>query len=241
MSVRELSVFFPAHDEVENLERTMTAALAFLDDMDLDASEVIVVDDGSTDGTGDVADALALKDPRVRVVHHGSNRGYGAALKSGFGAARLEWVFYTDSDGQFDLGDLNRLLPFAGEFDAVIGYRQRRSDHFVRTVNQSLWTALVHSLFRLGLRDVDCAFKLVRRASLERVGPLVSEGAVISTELLVKLRLTGARVKQVGVNHYPRTAGRASGGSPRVIARAFRELVRLRRELHAWSATFPRL
>ncbi len=233
--VRELSVFFPAHDEAENLARTVSSALTALDQLGLEDLEVVLVDDGSTDGTGDIAESLAARDPRIRVIHHEVNGGYGTALKSGFAAARREWIFYTDSDGQFDVADIDLLLPYAGDFDAVIGYRSRRSDHPIRKVNQALWSGLVRRVLGIDIRDVDCAFKLLRRASLERIEPLVSEGAVISAELLVKLQRSGARLKQVGIPHHPRVAGKPSGGDPRVIARAFRELFRLRRSLRASS------
>jgi glycosyltransferase involved in cell wall biosynthesis len=203
--------------------------------LDLRAYEIVIVDDGSTDGTSAIADDLAARHPHVRVVHHDGNKGYGAALKSGFREATLEWVFYSDSDGQFDLSEIDRLLPHVDANDAVLGHRLRRADHVVRRFNQGLWTALVRLLFRLDVRDVDCAFKLIRRRELERIGPLVSEGAVVSTELLVKLRRAGARMVQVGVSHRPRTAGRPSGNDPRVIARALRELVALRRVLQSWS------
>jgi glycosyltransferase involved in cell wall biosynthesis len=209
--------------------------MAMVKGLDLRAYEIVIVDDGSTDGTGAIADDLAARHPHVRVVHHGGNRGYGAALKSGFGEATLEWVFYSDSDGQFDLKDIDRLLPHVDANDAILGYRVRRADHAVRRLNQGLWTALVRALFRLEVRDVDCAFKLIRRRELQRMGPLVSEGAVVSTELLVKLQKGGARMVQVGVSHRPRTAGRPSGNHPRVIARALRELVTLRRVLRDWS------
>lgn len=167
----------------------------------------------------------------MRVIHHGTNRGYGAALKSGLAAARLDWVFYSDSDCQFDLSEIELLRPYTGEFDAVIGYRAHRSEGAVRKLNQFLWTRVVRALVGLNVRDVDCAFKLLRRSSIEAVGPLVADGAVISAELLVKLQRAGARIKQVPVSHLRRPAGRPSGGSPRVIARAFRELFRLRRRL----------
>jgi glycosyltransferase involved in cell wall biosynthesis len=239
--VCELSVFFPAHDEAENLARTVTSAVTALDRLGLRDLEIVLVDDGSTDGTGDIAESLAAKDPRIRVVHHPVNRGYGAALKSGFAAARREWIFYTDSDGQFDLADIDRLLPYAGEFDAIIGYRIQRSDHALRKVNQALWAGLVRRVLGVDIRDVDCAFKLLRRSSLERIEPLVSEGAAISAELLVKLQRSGARLKQVGIPHHPRVAGKPSGSDPRVIARAFRELFRLRRSLRASSTARPQV
>jgi glycosyltransferase involved in cell wall biosynthesis len=239
--VRELSVFFPAHDEAENLTRTVTSAVTALDRLGLHDLEVVLVDDGSTDGTGDIAESLAAGDPRIRVVHHPVNRGYGAALKSGFAAARREWIFYTDSDGQFDVADIGLLLPYAGEFDAIVGYRIHRSDHLVRKLNQALWSRLVRRVLGIDIRDVDCAFKLLRRASVERIEPLTSEGAVISAELLVKLQRSGARLKQVGISHHPRLAGKPSGGDPRVIARAFRELFRLRRSLRASSSARPQV
>jgi glycosyltransferase involved in cell wall biosynthesis len=231
--VRELSVFFPAHDEAENLARTVTSAIKALDQLRLHELEVVLVDDGSTDGTGDIAESLAAQDRRIQVVHHPVNGGYGAALKSGFAAAGREWIFYTDSDGQFDVADIDLLLPYAGDFDAIVGYRTHRSDNPIRKVNQALWSRLVRRVLGIDIRDVDCAFKLLRRNSLERIEPLVSEGAVISAELLVKLQRSGARIKQVGIPHHPRVAGKPSGGDPRVIARALRELFRLRSSLRA--------
>ena len=239
--VRALSIFLPAHNESDNLERTVKSAITALEHLEIPAVEVIVVDDGSTDGTGDIADALAASDARIRAVHHPTNRGYGAALKSGFAEARRDWVFYTDSDGQFDVGDIHLLLTYAGDYDAVVGYRTRRSDHAIRKLNQALWSRLVRRVLGIDSRDVDCAFKLIRRTSLERIGPLVSDGAVISAELLVKLERSGARVKQVGVPHYPRVAGKPSGGDLRVIARAFRELFRLRRTLRVSSPAGSRV
>jgi glycosyltransferase involved in cell wall biosynthesis len=235
-AVTELSVFFPVHDEAANLVPTVDSALTVLDDLSLREYEIIIVDDGSTDGTRSIADHLAERHASVRVVHHDRNRGYGAALKSGLAAARLDWIFYSDSDCQFDLAEIELLLPHAGEFDAVIGYRSRRSEGALRKTNQVLWTALVRMMFRLDVHDVDCAFKLLRRWSVEQVGPLVSDGAVISAELLVKLQRSRARIEQIPVTHHPRPAGRPSGGSPRVIARAFRELFRLRRRLRARTA-----
>ena len=229
--VDELSLFFPAHDEAANLERTVDAALTVVKGLALRDYEIIVVDDGSTDGTGPLADDLADRHVNVRVVHHHTNRGYGAAIKSGLTAARLEWIFYSDSDCQFDLTEIQLLLPFAEDFDSVIGYRATRSEGALRKLNQFLWTKVVRVVVGLDVRDVDCAFKLLRYSSVQQAMPLVSDGAVISAELLVKLQRDGARIKQVPVTHHPRPAGKPSGASPKVIARAFRELVRLRRAL----------
>lgn len=237
MRVRELSVFFPAFDEVDNIAATVAAALAVLDGLDLDASEVIVVDDGSTDGTGELADRLAAEHPSVRVVHHDRNRGYGAALQSGFGAARLDWICFTDGDGQFDFSEVRTLVAAAEDVDVVIGYRQERADHAGRKLNTWLWSVVVRLLFRLQVHDIDCAFKLLSRGALDRVGPLTSSGAVISTELLAGVRRAGIPMVEVGVTHLPRTAGAPSGASPRVILRALRELVRLR--IRMWRSPRP--
>jgi glycosyltransferase involved in cell wall biosynthesis len=204
----------------------VTDVQAALASLGIPAWEVVVVDDGSTDGTGPLAESLG-----ARVVRHPRNLGYGAALRSGFEAATCEWVFFTDADGQFDPKELAELLPHAATHDAVLGWRRNREDNAVRKLNTWLWRVVVRFVVGLRVRDADCAFKLLRRSAVESVGPLATGGAVTSTELLVKLQRAGVTWVEVPVTHRPRVAGRASGASPRVIARAFVELVRLRRSL----------
>jgi glycosyltransferase involved in cell wall biosynthesis len=228
MRVRELSVFLPCFDEEANVARTVERALAVLRERDLDRFEVIVVDDGSRDRTGAIADDLAEQHEEVRVVHHAQNQGYGAALRSGFEAAKFSWVFFTDGDGQFDLGEIVGFLTAAETVDVVIGYRLERADHFGRRVNTWLWSLAVRALLRLRVRDIDCAFKLLSRDALDRVGPLTASGAVISTELLVGVRRAGLAIREIGVRHYPRQGGAPTGASIGVILRALRELVQLR-------------
>jgi glycosyltransferase involved in cell wall biosynthesis len=231
MAVRELSLFFPAHNEEESVAETVTAAKAAAERLSLTRYELVVVDDGSTDGTGPIADALSRDDPRIRVVHHPERRGYGAALRSGLAAARYEWVFWSDSDGQFDLGEIARLVAHSDSFDVIIGYRVRRADHVVRRINTFMWTVLVRTVFGLRVRDVDCAFKLMRRSWLDEIPALRCEGALVSTELLVRLEQAGARRRQIGVDHRPRRAGTPSGANWRVIATAFVEMLRERRAI----------
>jgi len=227
-----LSFFFPALNEEENVapivEEALTVLPRFADDL-----EITVVDDGSTDRTGAIADELALKDSRVRVIHHGTRRGYGGAVRSGLVAATKPWVFFTDGDRQFALEDLGRLVEAADGADAVVGYRIKRADPARRLFVAWVYNRLIRLLFGGGWRDVDCAFKLFRRDVFARV-PLErvrSNGAFFSPELLITLRRAGLRVRQVGVRHFPRTAHEPKGASPRVIVRAIRDLLRLRARL----------
>jgi glycosyltransferase involved in cell wall biosynthesis len=224
-----VSIVLPCHNEAPNLVAAVRMASeagrrhAF-------AHEVIVVDDGSRDRTLEIATTLAASDPAVRVVVHPTNRGYGAALRSGIAAARQPWVLLTDADLQLDLAELESFVPLAGDHDVIVGYRIERQDPYGRIVAAAVWNRLVERVFRLPVRDVDCAFKLIRRNLLYEL-ELESEGATISTELLVGLLGRDARLAELGVHHRPREAGRQSGTSPRVVARALRELIALRRRL----------
>jgi glycosyltransferase involved in cell wall biosynthesis len=227
-----LSFFFPALNEEDNVapivDEALTVLPRFADDV-----EITVVDDGSTDRTGAIADELARKDPRIRVIHHGTRRGYGGAVRSGLVAATKPWVFFTDGDRQFALEDLGRLIEAADGADAVVGYRIKRADPARRLFVAWVYNRLIRLLFGGGWRDVDCAFKLFRREVFVRV-PLErvrSNGAFFSPELLITLRRAGVRVRQVGVRHFPRTAHEPKGASPRVIVRAIRDLLRLRARL----------
>ena len=226
-----LTVFFPCHNEEANVERVVGAALEAAAGL-TDDYEVIVVDDGSADRTAELTEALAEANPHVRLVRHPKNRGYGGALKSGFAAATKDWIFFSDGDGQFDLGELPALADLVadGECDLALGYRIKRADPFIRLVNAKLYKGLIRVLFGLKVRDIDCAFKLIRRAVFEKV-TLEAEGALISAELLIKAKKAGFRMRETGVHHYPRQAGEQSGANLGVILHTFREIFRLRRQL----------
>ncbi|MBM3450968.1 MAG: glycosyltransferase family 2 protein [Armatimonadetes bacterium] len=224
-----ISAFFPAFNEEGNIEGAVRAAIDVLSTR-CERFEVIIVDDGSRDGTAEVAARLAASDERVRLVRHAANRGYGAALRTGFAAARYDWIFFSDADLQFDLREIDRLLPAAATSDFVIGYRIKRRDPFPRRLNAVLWNRLVRRWFGVRARDIDCAFKMMRRSVVATL-PLQSEGAFLSTELLCRAAAVGARITQVGVTHYPRQWGEQTGANLRVVLRAFRELWRLRRAL----------
>ncbi len=224
-----LSAFFPAFNEESNLRRmyeSLTAALPLV----AAEHEILVVDDGSRDRTGEICEELALADPRVRHIRHVTNLGYGAAVADGLAASRHEYVFFTDGDCQFDISQLSLLVPFAARYDAVIGYRVDRRDNLVRRMNAWAWNLLVDRMFGLRVRDVNCAFKLFRKSALP-ASPLESTGAMINTELLVRMVRAGRSVREVGVRHRPRTAGRQTGANLRVISRAFRELGSFRRRV----------
>jgi glycosyltransferase involved in cell wall biosynthesis len=224
-----LSIFLPMHNERENIDEAVQRACAALQRF-AERGEVILVDDGSTDGTSARADELAASHPEVRVVHHEANRGYGAALQSGIRASRLPWIFYTDGDNQFDLDELALLLPLRHDHGIVTGYRIRRQDPWPRRLNGLVFNLAVGLLFGVRVRDVDCAFKLYRAEIFDGM-PLVSSGAMIDLEIMARARRRGHRIAEVGVHHYPRRYGASSGGSVRVILRAARELGRLFKEL----------
>jgi glycosyltransferase involved in cell wall biosynthesis len=199
--------------------------------------EVVIVDDGSSDGTAEVAATLAEGYRQVRLVMHLTNRGYGAAVRTGITSARMPYILLTDADLQFDLGELESFVPRLKEADVVVGYRLRRNDPPGRRAAAAGWNWLVRLLYGLPFRDVDCAFKLFPRELLQQL-QLSSSGALFSTELLVRARETGAVVSEVGVHHFPRLSGNPTGGNPRVVVRAFRELARLHPSLaHAARAS----
>src|SRR5664280_275422 len=201
---KSLSVFSPVLNEAKALPGVIGRALQVLEGLGLKDFELIVVDDGSTDATARIADDWARRDGRVKVVHHSHNLGYGAALGSGFAAARYEWTVYTDGDGQFNLENIRRFVEPSERVDAVLGYRIKRNDHLGRRVNAWLWGRLVRLILGLKVRDLDCGFKAFRTERIRRIGPLEAQGAVISAELLMKLRMLGCTWEEVGVEHYPR-------------------------------------
>jgi glycosyltransferase involved in cell wall biosynthesis len=222
---RKLSLVLPAHNEADNIEAVVSRAVEVLSRVTPEY-EIIVVNDGSVDGTADIVERLAATHDHVRGVHHPVNRGYGAALISGFQAATGDAVMFMDSDQQFDIAEITALLPYVPHHDIVAGYRIRRQDPMYRRLYGKLFGIVVTILFGLRMRDIDCAFKILRADLLKDV-QLTTPGALINTELLVRSKRRGANIVQVGVHHYPRHAGESSGGSPRVVLRAMGETVRL--------------
>lgn len=229
MNPLSLTVFFPCHNEEGNVERVTLEAILACQRFATDY-EVIIVNDGSKDRTGEIADRLAAEHDCVRVIHNETNLGYGGALQAGYRAATKEYVFYTDGDGQFDLKEIDRVLVLRDKFDIVSAYRINRQDSTMRKLNAFCWGSLVNFLFNLRIKDVDCAFKLLPRRLFDQID-MHSTGALIDTEVLAKARRLEYSIGQVGVNHYPRTVGTQSGANIKVIFRAFRELFRLYRQI----------
>lgn len=222
-----ISVFFPAYNDEASIAGLVYEALALLPTL-TDDFEVIVVNDGSTDGTARVLDELARADSHVRVVHHEVNRGYGAALRTGFASAAKELVFYTDGDGQYDVRELLLLRPLLAEgVDIVNGYKVQRADGWQRKALGAAYNGLAHLLFSIPIRDVDCDFRLLRRRAVERV-ELVSSSGSICVELVHKLGRSGCVFAEVPVRHRPRAHGRSQFFTLRRVGRTALDLLSLR-------------
>jgi glycosyltransferase involved in cell wall biosynthesis len=236
-----ISAVLPAYNEEAIIERTVRHVSGVLSGL-ADDYEVIVTNDGSRDRTGHILADLARREPELRLqaVTHDRNRGYGAALASGFDAATKDLIFLTDGDKQFDVSELADFLPaMDSQTDLVIGWRRNRADPPMRLLNAWGWKTLVNTLFGYTARDVDCAFKLFRRSVWESL-TVHARGATFSAEFLIKARRLGFRVRELPVSHYPRTAGSPTGARLSVIVRAFVELFHLWRNLDRELAEDPR-
>ena len=223
----ELSVFFPAHNEEENIVPLIKQTLKVLPSL-VKKFEIIIVNDGSTDRTGKLGRELSRKHRVVYSYNH-KNLGYGGALKKGFSKTKYRWVFYTDSDLQFDITELKKFIALTADYQLILGYRKNRAEGARRTMLANalkVWNAILLG-FPRDIKDIDCAFKLIHRDVLQLVQPLTSDGAMISTELLLKAHLSHIPYIQVGVKHYPRKSGTPSGSNWLVIARAVRDTFHL--------------
>jgi glycosyltransferase involved in cell wall biosynthesis len=223
-----ISAIVPAYNEEAVIERAVLDLAGILGRLTTEY-EIVVVDDGSRDRTASVLAGMRGRFPGLplRIVTPAQNRGYGAALASGFDSAAHELIFITDGDRQFDVAELQRFLAALDpQTDLVIGWRVSRADPLPRLLNAWGWKLLVNAMFGYTARDVDCAFKLFRRRVWERT-TVHAHGATFSAELLVKARRLGFQVKELPVRHLPRTAGTATGARLDVIARAFQELFQL--------------
>lgn len=217
-----LSVVLPTYNEEENIILVIAKILTVL--RNSCSFEILVVDDGSTDNTSYLVQEYALMDKKIRLISHQTNLGYGSAVSTGLRNAIGEFVFFSDSDGQFDFQELPHFLSLIQYSDIVIGYRLTRKDPFHRKLNSYLWTKLNNRYFQLGVRDLNCAFKLFRKSFVQSL-KLDVQGASINAVILTQARSQGLRIIQSPVTHYPRIGGTQTGANPIVILRAIGEFI----------------
>ena len=230
--IDQLSVFFPAYNEEKNIETTTLKAKKVLEEI-AEEWEIIIVNDGSKDKTGEIAEKLAKNDTRIEEITHSTNRGYGASLKSGLYSSRFPWIAFTDSDGQFDFSEISKFIETQKETgaDLVIGYYLKRQVPLYRKLNSFLWELTVLILFGLKVRDIDCGFKLISKSVLDKIQKLESErGAFISSEFLIKAKKAGVKIVEIGVHHYPATRP-GTGANLNVIIKSFADLFKLWKKL----------
>jgi len=224
--VPQLSVFFPAYNEEENIKDTLVKAIRVLKEI-ADKWEAIVVNDGSTDRTGEIVKQLAKENENIRLITHKVNKGYGGAIKTGIFSSRYSLIAYMDSDGQFDFEEIKKFLAQIKKADLVAGYRKKRIDSLYRRVlARILWLA-DWGLFGLTVKDVDCGFKLFKKEVVDKIGKLVTESAITETEFVVRAKKAGFKIAQVGVNHNPRVEGEQTGGKLKIILKAAIEGLKL--------------
>lgn len=229
--ISELSIFFPFWNEEENVVKVVNNAILVAPKV-ADKWEIIIIDDGSSDNTLRIAKKLEENNTHIRTISHQPNRGYGAALKAGFTNSKYKYIVFTDGDGQFDFSEVTRFIASIDTHDMVVGYRKQRHDHPFRHVLMNLLKIWDYFLFGFYYRDIDCGFKLFKKTSLNKLLPLRSEGAMITTEILAKAKNYGLQIGEVEVTHYPRKFGDQSGGNLRVILRAIKESILLWKEIN---------
>ena len=230
MKPKSISFVLPAYNEEENIEKAVRAVVQAAEGLDLEAYEVIVVNDGSADRTHEILERLREENPHVRPIHHPQNIGYADALKTGFTSAMLPLVFYTDSDLQFDVKEVKNLLPAIEDYDIVCGFRIYRYDPLTRLFLAWGYNLVARTIFRLRVRDIDCAFKLFRREVFDVI-EIRSKKFFVDTEVLAKARHHGFRMTEIGVRHYPRAGGRSTVRPSHIIS-TLRELAKMWLEIY---------
>jgi len=228
--IDSLSVFFPTYNEEKNIRGIVLSAKKILQTV-AKKWEIIIVNDGSSDGTQEVAKKLIEGDGRIRIVTHKVNKGYGSALKSGFKKAKYNWVAFADSDGQFDFSEIKKFLPLTDRYDLILGYRLKRADSLSRKIGAAVWAFIPQVLWGMKVRDYSCGFKLIKKKVFDAVQPLIGEEKVTQIELLVKAKGKGFKIAEVGVHHYPRRFGKPTGAKTKVILKSVVDIFRLWQKL----------
>lgn len=224
-----LSVFFPAYYDENNISKVVDNAVRVLNQIDIKDYEITIIEDGSPDKTGQVADELAGKYEKVKIIHHQKNMGYGATLYEGFRNAKFDYVFYTDGDNQFDLEELKKfvaLIPFS---DIVIGYRKKKQYSLYRKITSITYNFALRWLFGIDYIDIDCAFKLFKRDLFDKI-TIKTKDAFIDAEIMIKAKRLGYTTTELGVKHLPRMDGVSTAARPSIILRTIREIYNLKKE-----------
>lgn len=223
-----LSFFMPAYNEEANIESTLEKVTKVLDNLHFKDYEVLVINDGSKDKTEEMVQAFAKRNPKVKVITHKINGGYGEALKTGYYNSKFEFIAFADSDGQFEYSEIEKLFNKIDGVDIVVGYRVNRQDTVIRIINGWGWTQISNILFGLGISDVDCGFKLFRRKVIDTIPKLEStRGAMINPEVLAKAKKAHFKIAQIGLTHRPRRGGKSTGANLMVILVSFLDLIKL--------------
>lgn len=232
----QISVFLPAYNEEENIQKTVLDIDKVLKEISQDY-EILVINDGSVDETGQIVRNLSKKNNKIRLINHSKNKGYGGAIKSGLYNVRYPWVAQMDSDGQFDFAEIKKFLAESKKAGLIIGYRIKRTDNFYRQfMAKMLWLA-DFILFGLNVKDVDCGFKLFKKKIIDIIPKLKTESAITVTEFVVRAKASGFKVAQVGVHHYSREKGEQTGGKPSIIIKAAFQGILLR--FYLWFIRHP--
>lgn len=231
--IDEISLFLPAYNEGGVIKKTVLNSKKVML-KHFKRWEIIVVNDASKDDTGRIVEELSKEDPRIKVINHPVNKGYGGAFKTGLYSAKYNWIALTDSDGQFDFSEINNFVEkqYETNADLVIGYYKKRQVSKFKILTSKMWELVVFLLFGLHVKDIDCGFKLISKKVVDEIPKLESErGAFISSEFLIKSRKAGFKIVEIPVTHYPRTTGKGTGRDLMVIVKSFVDLFRLWRKL----------
>jgi glycosyltransferase involved in cell wall biosynthesis len=223
-----LSLVLPCFNEEANIEQTIRSTQLWFTEANIDG-EIIVANDGSSDGSLALLQKLAAEMPNLHIVNHEKNQGYGAAVRSGCDLATKKWIAFMDSDGQFHASDIGRLLPLTSRADYVTGIREQRADTLQRRLNSRLYATLVRTLLGVDPTDLNCGMKIFRRSIWKTIRPVHATGALINGEMFFALKNNGISWEETSVPHYPRRAGTPTGANLRVILRTFKELWKLKR------------
>ncbi len=223
-----LSVFFPAYYDEKNIGKVVEKAVEICESLGLKDYEITIIEDGSPDKTGDVADELEKKYTKVKVIHHKKNMGYGATLWEGFKSARFDYVFYTDGDNQFDLDELKKFVALIPYSDIVVGYRKKKQYSKYRKLTSFVYNLILRFSFGIDYIDIDCAFKLFKRDLFDKID-IATKDAFIDAEIMIRAKMLGYTSTEIGVKHLPRVDGISTAARPSIILRTINEIYNYRK------------